>query len=313
MKKKLIPMIIGLIILIIGVAVVGVLLNKEDNPEKEANLVKDALKKEQDFLSIKELYVDYVDVKAYEGYSGYNWIEATKSLNIKGRMVKGYVAEEYSDFSNDALILADDGTLYYKFSNDDDGDEYAIIKYEEKYKEKVKRVGVSLENPGGECEPVSGFVIDTPSGVKEIERNYETGAVSIKKVTNTYTFQHPSCYGREGGATINYLNVYNDLSIGYRNKEIKVKDKKTKKNLEVKALIFLDGKDKEKYYAVTTDDVLYIIDKNIEHVDSLVKLDKFEVTEHQTKGEYPEKYYSIKMVYQDIELDFSEPGSEEES
>jgi len=313
MKKKLIPIIIGLIILIIGVVVVGALLNKED-PEKKENETKETLKKEQEFLKTKGLYADYIDVKFYSEVQDYDWIKESRSMNIKGRMIKGYEATEFSDFSSDALILSEDGTLYYKYENDNGDAEYAIIKYEEKYKEKVTKVGVRVTNATGECEPASDFIIETPSGIKIVERNYETGAISIKEMSKEVTYQHPTCYGRDTESSFEeYLNFYNDLTVGYREKGVKVKDKKTKKNLEVKALIYFDAKSFEKYYIVTTDNTLYILDKTIEHVDAVVKLDKFEVVENKKADEYADQTYQIKMSYQDIELNINEETQEEES
>ena len=81
----------------------------------------------------------------------------------------------------------------------------------------------------------------------------------------------PVCYGVPESKLMDNVVVYDDGRIVVDDKDIK--DKATKETLDAKYVIYAEKEDKEKYYVITTDDKLYIIDDVSEYYELIGKVE----------------------------------------
>ena len=203
----------------------------------------------QEFINVKDFNVKELDIK---------WAETLKTVNIRGNMVRGYEVnaniELYDDY--DSYVLGEDGTLYRYHSGN-----YSVMKPEY----KINKLGIYYPDHGGSnaCEGYREYVMDTEKGIMFFDEDYETGAVAIKKFSDDKYFRMPVCYGVAESKLDDEVVVYGDGRVLVEDKPIK--DKANKEQIDAKYVIYAEKENKEKYYVISTNDKLYIIDEVAEY------------------------------------------------
>ena len=300
MNKELKRIIIVLVVVVIAVLFVGFLIYKgSSKKEKSPEEIKDILIKERDAVSGSGVMAMYVDANYYKN-KGYDltWFEELKTINIKGKLVEGYEAsiDGIEMLVTTTYVLDKEGNLYRH-----SGNQYETIKIGD----KIKRIGVYYSFVGTECEPVIHYALDTDAGYKYIVEDYETDNISIKALNMKREQVLPACYpslfDHKDFSKVGYLYYDENLNVTLNSKVLK--DANSKKNIEVAHIVYIDAKDKERYYLVTEDKTLYIVDEVKEFIEPIGKLDSFEVTKNDSPDE---ENIDIKMSYKDVVIEFKE-------
>lgn len=272
MNKGLLAIIAAVGAFVVIVFVGGFLLVKNSD-EKTIDEIKDILAKEKDALAGSNVYGEFIDVKKFkENGLIIDWFSETKTVNVKGKMVEGIVAKYETDFgtSLSMYILTADNVLYREYEN-----EYSIIKLDE----NIKRIGVLTSFGGGECHPIFSYVLETDNGLKRIEEDFETDNIAVKKLDTKKSFVVPTCYGQnEKNSFANgFVKVFDDGTLQYVNGTELIKDKKSKKDIVAKYVLFIDTSEEQYYYIVTEDDLLYIVKTGEDTIEQLTKVDQFNI------------------------------------
>lgn len=262
MKKKSV-----LIVLLIALVFLTACDKKEEVKNKTPEEIKSIMEKEKDFTSGNNVHQEFINVKDFKKKDlDIKWVEKTKTINIKGNMIVGYEVNSNIELydESDSYVLSEDGTLYRNHKGN-----YSVMKPDD----KISRIGIYYPNHGGSnnCHGNSIYVIETEKGIQYFEKNEETGSVSIKKLDVGKYFIMPVCYGVPESKLMDNVVVYDDGRIVVDDKDIK--DKATKETLDAKYVIYAEKEDKEKYYVITTDDKLYIIDDVSEYYELIGKVE----------------------------------------
>ncbi|MBQ4030776.1 MAG: hypothetical protein II625_03370 [Bacilli bacterium] len=279
-----------LLLLIAFLLIVGCGKKEEEVKNKTPEEVKEIFEKEIDFAAGTNVHQEFINVAELKQHGlNIKWEETPRTVNIRGNMVQGYEVnnniETYDD--GDSYVLGLDGTLYrYHKGN------YSIMKTED----KIKRIGTYYVDHGGSnaCHGLSQYVIETEKGILYFENN-EEGAVAIKKFEDKVYYMMPVCYGVTDSKLNDNVVVYDDGKVLVN--DVAIKDKATKEELTAKYVIYAEKENKEKYYLVTTDDKLYIIDEVAESYQSIAKV---ETKVNPSEGE--ESDVDIDITYDNVTI-----------
>jgi len=290
MKKrtKMILLTIVVLLAICFLILVGIKINHSDanKVQNSTEEIKEILKKEKEFLEGEHVHQEFLEVKSFkEAKLDIEWVDKTKIVNIGGNPISAYVAiADEMGTPDEYYILAEDGTLYRAKEGN-----YSVMKPNV----KVNKIGIYFVNDGGECQVHTEYVAETDDGIYYFDSNYETGKVSIKKLGDVREFIMPVCYGADKTKFENYGRTSTEGQFNFEG--LVVKDKVTKKELEVKWIVYAENGGADKYYIVTKDDTLYIVDEAQEYLDAVAKVEfKYTVV-----GENAEDV-DIEIKYEDI-------------
>ena len=285
--KRFLKLIIILFVFIILVTGCG---NKEEKKvSRNTEEIRYILNDEKDYLNTDNLYAQYFSISDYkESDFDIEWITKKETVNIKGNIINGYVA--YNEANNNAIILSEDGTLYRK-----KGIDYSIIKSSE----KITRLGLYYPHEGGHsvCSALIDFVLENESGIHLV--TFEDNGIIISSNTiEKGNFELPLCYGKENSSFKKYLYITLAGEIGFSKDYIV--DKITSKPLKVSHVIYTSAFDEEKYYVITDDNTLYILDDDKTNVEAIAKVN----IEVKKALENEIHDVDISITYDDIVLDF---------
>ena len=286
--KNRIKVIIAL--LVFGFLIVGCGDKDSKKISRNESEIKTIMEKEEEYIGSEHVYAQYYSVSDYNKVDfDIEWIDNEETINIKGTIVNGYVAN--NEANDSAIILGKDGTLYRKKNND-----YAIIKSNE----SIKRIGLYYPHEGGHdvCNSIIEFVLETDSGIHLVSFE-DNGVIISSKTIEKGDFELPLCYGSENSSFSKYLNINVDGEIGFDKKNIV--DKVTSKPLKVNHVIYVSVDSKEKYYVITEDNVLYILEDDKTSIEAIAKVDiKVEKSEDdkdvQISISYGDNVLSLKNV-----------------
>jgi len=288
-KSTKIILLIVVVLLIIGLIVLFAVKNSHSDAHKVKNSdaeIKDILKKEKEFLEAEHVHQEFLDVKEFKASKlDIEWVEKTKIVNIGGNPVNAYVAiDDEMGEPDEYYILAEDGTLYRAKEG-----KYSVMKPTV----KVNKVGVYFVRNGGECQVHTQYVADTDDGIYYFDSNNETGKVSIKKLSEVREFTMPVCYSGDKTKFENYGRTSTEGQFNFDG--LVLKDKVTKKELVVKWIVYAENGGVDKYYVITEDDTLYVVEEEQEYVEAVAK-----VTFKYTKVGEDSKDVKIEIQYEDI-------------
>lgn len=290
---------LGIIGIVFGIVVLFfvsgfLLVSKSQN---NANEIKETLNKEKESINGSNIYGEFIDVESFKN-SGLSieWFDKeTRTVNIKGRLIEGYVIDEEENGFN--YILTTDGILYSEENN-----EYSIIKLED----EIKKIGIWRSFSNAECHPTNYLVLSTVNGDKYIDEDMETGNMAIKALPTIKSFTLPNCYPLENendkmGTKNGFIEVLSDGTLKYTKSEVLLKNKKTKKNIVAKYVMFIDNGIASKYYIVDNDDNMYVVLEDEELIQSLATINNINIT--NIEGE--EDLVNVKIVVDDVQLDIN--------
>ena len=298
MNKGLLAIIAAVGAFVVIVFIGGFLLVKNID-EKTIDEIKDILSKEKEKVSGSNVYGEYIDVKKFkENGLIIDWFSETKTVNVKGKMVEGIVAKYESEIGSSLsmYILTADNTLYRGYEN-----EYSIIKLDE----TIKRIGFLTDLSRGECHPLISYVLETDSGIKRIEEDYETDNIAVKKLDTKKSFVVPTCYNQndKNAFAKGFIKVFDDGTLQYVNSTETIKDKKSKKDIIAKYVLFIDDSNEQFYYVVTEDDLLYVVKTGEDSVEQLTKVDRYNVETIKADSPDGDDSLIIKITSGDITIE----------
>ncbi len=277
-----------IVLFVFSILISGCGKKEEKKISRNTEEIRYILNDEKDYLNTDKLYSQYFSLSDYKTSElDIEWIEKKETINIKGSIVNGYVA--YNESNGNAIILGEDGTLYRR-----KGTDYSIIKSTE----KIKRIGLYYPHEGGHsvCSALVDFVLENDSGIHLVTFE-DNGVIISSKTIEKGNFELPLCYGNENSSFKKYLYITLDGEIGFDKEHIV--DKKVGKPLKVSHVIYVSAFDEEKYYVITDDNTLYILDSDKTSVEAIAKVS----IEVKKAVENEIHDVDISITYEDIVLE----------
>ena len=280
-KSGLLFVVIVLVLVLVGMFVVKNKLKEKDKVKFSDEEIKNILTAEQKFLDAEHMHVEYLDYLEYkEEPLRIDWVEKTKKISVDGEDIEVF---ELEDDNDKTFALDNEGFIYYLTDNG-----YTIEKAD------ALKIGLFYPNTGGtdNCSDLGRAVVETKDGIHEILVSEDKVEISKDVVANS-KYEIPKCYGKDGKFNDSYIYVQKG-KIGY--KQTLIKDKITRKEIDVKLIIYVVVGEMEKYYVIANDDTLYIVIEPVEYIEAIAKMDNIKIDASLDSN--------IKLTYKDISLSF---------